>query len=210
MFDHIINLLFHTDTYLADIVQSYGNLIYAVLFLIIFVETGLVIMPFLPGDSLLFVSGTLAATSSLNIWVLFILLATAAVIGDTVNYWLGYYFGEKTFARFIRPEHMEKTKSFFDHHGKKTIVLARFVPIVRTFAPFVAGIGRMNYVQFLQYNIIGGVAWVGIFIAAGYFFGNIPLIKDNLSFFVMLIVVVSVLPAIYEFLFHQKKDKGKK
>jgi len=203
MFEQLISLLFHTDTYLTEIIQNYGNLVYAVLFLIIFVETGLVIMPFLPGDSLLFVAGTLAGTAGLNIWLLFILLVSAAIIGDTVNYWLGRNLGEKAFRRFIRPEHMEKTRTFFDRHGKKTIVLARFVPIVRTFAPFVAGIGRMNYTEFLHYNVFGGIIWVGIFLTAGYFFGNIPFIKDNLSLFVLLIVFVSVIPIIYEYISHR-------
>ena len=145
-----MEFILHLDVYLATIIQSYGNFVYVLLFFIIFIETGFVLTPFLPGDSLLFISGTFASTGALNVYILFLLLSAAAILGDTVNYWIGSYFGEKVFIRFVKQEHLEKTKLFFHHHGKKTIVLARFIPIIRTFAPFVAGIGKMSYLTFLR------------------------------------------------------------
>jgi len=169
------------------------------------VETGFVLLPFLPGDSLLFIAGTFAAAGALNVYLIFFLLVMAAVLGDTVNYWLGYYFGEKVFSRFIKPEHLAKTRSFFDRYGKKTIVLARFVPVVRTFAPFVAGIGKMNYFTFLSYNISGGILWVAFFVFAGFYFGNVSFVKNNLSAFVILIIVISSLPALFEYFKHKRK-----
>jgi len=168
-------------------------------------ETGFVLTPFLPGDSLLFIAGTLSAAGALNVIVLFVTLALAAFLGDTANYWIGRFFGEKVFSRFIKPAHMERTHRFFDRYGKKTIVLARFVPIVRTFAPFVAGIGKMNYFTFISYNVIGGVAWVAIFIFTGYFFGNIPFVKNNLKFIVILIIFVSLLPMLWEYIKHRRE-----
>jgi membrane-associated protein len=203
-----VDFILNFDTYLTTLVASYGSLVYLFLFLIIFVETGLVIMPFLPGDSLIFIAGTLAATGSLNPYLLFLFLTVAAIIGDTVNYWLGRYLGEKIFARFINPAHIEKTKSFFTRYGKKTIVLARFVPIVRTFAPFVAGIGKMDYFTFLSYNIIGGISWIAIFVFSGYYFGNIRFVKDNLTAIVLLIIIISIIPAIVEYIRHKRKNNA--
>ncbi|MBI2437178.1 MAG: VTT domain-containing protein [Candidatus Magasanikbacteria bacterium] len=205
MSETLLNILFHADTYLATFITQFGNVVYVLLFGIIFMETGFVLTPFLPGDSLIFVSGTFAASGSLNPYLLFILLASAAILGDTVNYWVGHYFGEKIFVRFIKQEHLEKTKLFFEHHGKKTIVLARFMPIVRTIAPFVAGMGNMNYMTFLSYNIIGGITWVGIFVFAGYFFGNLTVVQDNLTLIVFLIIGVSCIPAIIEYIKHKRK-----
>ena len=177
------------------------------LFLIIFVETGFVFIPFLPGDSLLFISGAFAATGILNPYILFLLLSLAAILGDTVNYWMGHYFGEKVFIKFIKREHLERTKSFFHDYGKKTIVLARFIPIVRTLAPFVAGVGKMNYPAFLTYNVVGGVAWVAIFVFSGFYFGAIPFVKDNLTVIILLIIAASLIPAILEFCRHGNRKK---
>lgn len=209
MIAKLIDFIIHIDKYLAVIIQAYGVWVYAVLFVVIFVETGLVVMPFLPGDSLIFISGTFAAAGSLNVFLLFLLLAIAAVVGDSVNYWIGNYFGEKVFARFIKKEHLEQTKSFYERYGKKTIVLARFVPIVRTFAPFVAGIGKMSYPTFLLYNVVGGVSWVLIFVFAGYSFGNIPFVKDNLTAITFAIIIISVIPAFIEY-FKSRKTNYKK
>lgn len=201
----IIDFIVHIDKYLDILIQNYGAWVYGALFIVIFVETGLVVMPFLPGDSLLFVAGTFAAAGAMNVFYLFILLAFAAVIGDTVNYWLGKYFGEKVFAKFIKKEHLEKTKSFYERHGKKTIIIARFVPIIRTFAPFVAGIGKMDYSTFLLYNIIGGVSWVLIFVFAGYAFGNVPIVKENLTLVIIGIILLSLIPAVVEYIKSGKK-----
>jgi membrane-associated protein len=164
-------------------------------------ETGLVVTPFLPGDSLLFAAGTFAALGDLNEWIMFILLSFAAVLGDTVNYWIGHYIGPRAFSgeiRFLKKEYLDRTHAFYEKHGGKTIILARFVPIVRTFAPFVAGVGAMSYGKFISYNIIGGVAWVAIFNFMGYFFGNLPFVRDNFSVVVIAIILISVLPAVYE------------
>lgn len=207
MIKKIIDFILHIDQYLNVLIQNYGNLVYIFLFMIIFMETGFVVTPFLPGDSLLFVAGALAATGSLNVYIIFLLLSIAAILGDTVNYALGKYFGEKVFSRFIKKDHLEKTKLFFNKYGKKTIILARFIPIIRTFAPFVAGIGKMNYFTFLSYNIIGGIVWVGIFIFAGFFFGNVPIIKENLSIIIILIIIVSIIPAVIEY-FKIKRSKN--
>ncbi|HEX7320318.1 MAG TPA: DedA family protein [bacterium] len=205
MIKNIINFILHVDTYLLTLIQTYGNYVYVILFLVIFMETGLVLTPFLPGDSLLFIAGTFAAAGVLNVYVLFFILALAAVLGDTVNYWIGHFFGEKVFSRFIKREHLDRTKSFFDRYGKKTIVIARFVPFVRTFAPFVAGVGRMNYFAFISYNVIGGVAWVALFVFAGFFFGNIPFVKNNLKFFVIAIILISLIPMLTEYIKHKRK-----
>jgi len=177
----------------------------AIILLIIFMETGFVFTPFLPGDSLLFVSGTFASSGFFNIYLLFFLLSIAGILGDTINYWIGNYFGEKVFSKFINQKHFERTKLFFQKHGKKTIVLARFVPIVRTFAPFVAGIGKMKYSTFLFYNVVGGISWVGAFLFAGYFFGNINFVKENLSIIILLIVVVSFIPVIVDYIKNRKR-----
>ncbi len=201
----IINLILHSDTYITTFIQSYGNFVYILLFFIIFMETGFVVTPFLPGDSLLFISGTFAAAGALNVYLLFLLLSIAAILGDTINYFIGNYFGEKVFSKFIKHDYIERTKLFFHNHGKKTIVFARFIPIIRTFAPFVAGIGKMDYFTFLSYNIIGGISWVAIFVFSGYYFGNIPFVKDNLTFIVLLIIIISFIPAILEYIKHKRK-----
>lgn len=212
----IIPILFdfflHLDVYLGQIISTYGFATYAILFVIIFIETGLVVTPFLPGDSLLFAAGAFAALGSLNFFVLLIILAVAAVLGDTANYWIGHFFGEKLIANPkipIKKEHIEKTHQFFNKYGGKTIILARFVPIIRTFAPFVAGIGKMHYGQFLSFNVIGGIAWVVIATSAGYFFGNIPFVKENFSLIIFAIIFLSVLPMAFEVISHKLKKSGK-
>lgn len=205
MIKSIINFILHLDTSLTVLIQSYGDFVYLLLFLIIFMETGFVLTPFLPGDSLLFIAGALAAAGALNVYLLFLLLSIAAILGDTINYWIGYHFGEKFFSKFIKKEHIERTKLFFHHHGKKTIVLARFIPIIRTFAPFIAGIGKMDYLTFLIYNVIGGIAWVAIFIFSGFYFGNIAYIKENLTLVIAIIVIISFIPAIMEYIKHRRK-----
>ena len=210
MIKTLINFVFHMDKYLLSFIQSYGNVVYFFLFLIIFMETGLVLTPFLPGDSLLFIAGTFAATDVLNVYALFFLLVVAAILGDTVNYWMGNYFGEKVFSKFIKQEHMKRTRLFFHHHGKKTIVFARFIPIIRTFAPFVAGIGKMNYFTFLSYNVIGGIVWVALFVFSGYFFGNIPFVKNNLTFIVFFIILLSLIPVFVEYMKHKRRKLNKK
>jgi membrane-associated protein len=192
----IISLLLHTDQYLGTLIQSYGIFVYIILFLIIFAETGLVVTPFLPGDSLLFIAGTFAAVGSLNIYALAILLCAAAILGNTTNYWIGRTIGEKVFSKFIKKEHLEKTKLFYEKHGKKTIIISRFMPIVRTLAPFVAGVGKMNHSTFSAYNIIGGILWGASFTFAGYFFGNFQFVKNNLTLIVIIIVLLSITPGI--------------
>ncbi len=198
VFNKFIDIILHLDKYLGQIISQYGTFTYFILFMIIFLETGLVFTPFLPGDSLLFVAGTFAAKGFMNIFLLFLVLTIAAILGDTLNYFIGIYFGEKIFSKtkFVKKEYLDKTKLFYDKHGNKTIILARFIPMVRTFAPFVAGIGRMNYLNFLSYNIIGGILWVGIFVFGGYFFGNIKFVSDNLTYFIIGIIIISVIPAL--------------
>ena len=204
----LIDYILHIDEYLGVFINDYGVWVYAILFLIIFVETGLVIMPFLPGDSLLFATGMLAAQTNndLNIWIVIGLMLIAAILGDTLNYAIGKEVGYriidfKIFGKQpVKPEYIEKTHAFYEKYGSKTIVIARFVPIVRTLAPFVAGIGRMNYTTFLTYNVVGGIVWVVGITLAGYFLGNIPIIKDNFSKVVLIIIVLSVLPIIYSFI----------
>lgn len=198
----IIDLFLHVDKNLAVVIAQFGGFSYAILFGVIFMETGFVITPFLPGDSLLFAAGALTASlDAFNIWLLWGLMMLAAFLGDTVNYWIGHYIGPKAFEsknRFLRKEYLEKAQAFYDKHGGKAIVLARFVPIVRTFAPFVAGVGKMNYGRFLSFNAIGGFLWVTIFTMAGYFFGNIPFVKQNFHYVVVVIVLVSVVPIVME------------
>lgn len=200
-----IDFFLHIDDKLLMIADQYGPLTYAILFLIIFCETGLVVTPFLPGDSLLFAVGALAARadSPLNVFFIFALLTVAAILGDTVNYFIGHFFGQKVLALnlpFVKPEYITRTNHFYEKHGGKTIILARFVPIVRTFAPFVAGVGNMNYSRFLLFNVVGGVIWVILFVFAGYLFGNIPFIQDNFEWVAVVIVLLSVLPIVYEWL----------
>ncbi len=195
----LLDLFLHLDKHLSAVILQYGTWTYGLLFFVIFMETGFVVTPFLPGDSLIFAAGTFAALGSLNVWLLFLLLALAAVGGDTVNYWIGHFLGERAYhIKWIKKEYLDRTHAFFEKYGGKTIFLARFVPIVRTFAPFVAGIGRMSYLYFFSYNVFGGVVWVALFTFAGYFFGNIPFIRDNFSMVIIAIIVISVLPMAYE------------
>ncbi|AVY94513.1 DedA family protein [Microvirgula curvata] len=198
----IIDFILHIDVHLTELVAAYGPWIYLILFLIVFCETGLVVMPFLPGDSLLFVAGAIAALGGMDVHLLVITLIAAAVIGDTVNYQIGKYFGHRLFSnpdsRVFRRAYLEKTHDFYARHGGKTIILARFVPIVRTFAPFVAGIGGMGYRKFLSFNLVGAVLWVAGICYAGYLFGNLPVIRSNLSLLIVAIVFVSFLPGLIE------------
>ncbi|MFZ5880211.1 MAG: DedA family protein [Chloroflexota bacterium] len=205
----LIDLFLHLDEHLSNIISQYGVWTYALLFLVIFMETGFVVTPFLPGDSLLFAAGTFAALDALNIWVLLILLIIAAIGGDTVNYWIGHALGERAYnIKWIKKEYLDKTHAFFEKHGGKTIFLARFVPIVRTFAPFVAGIGRMPYGFFIRWNFIGGITWVVVFTLAGYFFGNIPFVRANFEFVIIAIILISVMPMGYEWLKARREAKA--
>lgn len=210
----LFEFIFHLDEHLQNIVNLFGPLTYVILFAIVFAETGLVITPFLPGDSLLFVVGTLSGAGFLNVWISYFTLLTAAIIGDTVNYWIGHHLGPKVFSRensrIFNKAYLEKTREFYVKHGGKTIILARFAPIIRTFAPFVAGIGKMHYSTFLFYNVIGAFIWVTSLVFAGYLFGGYPLIRDNFEYAVILIVVISLLPMVYEYVkfkFIPKKEK---
>ena len=204
-----INFVLHLDQSLGAIIQQFGPWTYVILFVIIFCETGLVVAPFFPGDSLIFVSGTFAASGLLNLEFLFIILSLAAIIGDTVNYWIGHFVGPKIFtqekSRFFKKEYLKRAHDFYEKHGGKTIIIARFIPVIRTFAPFVAGIGEMSYRRFIIYNIVGGVGWVAIFLLGGYYFGNLQIVKDNLSLTTVIIIIISFIPAILEFLSHRKK-----
>ena len=206
----LIDLFLHLDQHLQDIIQNYGVWTYGILFLIIFLETGIVVTPFLPGDSLLFAAGTFAALGSFNAPLLFVLLFVAAVLGDAVNYWIGHTIGVRAFERdyrFLNRKHLEKTQRFYEKHGGKTIILARFVPIVRTFAPFVAGVGTMEYRHFAFYNVFGALIWTSIFIFGGYFFGNIPIVKHNFEIVILSIIFVSVLPMMIEFFRSRVRQK---
>jgi membrane-associated protein len=203
----IIDFIVHVDTHLDAIIRDYGTWTYAILFLIIFAETGLVVTPFLPGDSLLFAAGTFAARGSLEPALLFLLLAVAAILGDAVNYSVGRYLApraEKGF-RFIKKEHLDRTHAFYERHGGKTIIIARFMPIIRTFAPFVAGVGSMQYRRFAMFNVSGAIIWIGLFVYAGYFFGNIPAVEHNFTLVIMAIIFVSILPGIIEFIRHRRR-----
>ncbi len=201
----------HMDQHLDWIIRSYGVWTYAILFCIIFLETGLVVTPFLPGDSLLFAAGTFCALGSIDIAWILLCLSVAAVAGDTVNYWIGHATGPKAFSkeksRFLNKKHLERTHQFYERYGGKTIILARFVPIIRTFAPFVAGIGSMTYSRFIAFNVVGGIAWVALFVLAGYFFGNIPFIKGNFTLVILAIIVISILPGVIEFLRERSRHK---
>lgn len=204
----LIDVFLHLDQHLSAVISQYGAWTYGLLFVVIFIETGLVVTPFLPGDSLLFAAGTFAALGSLNVWLLFLLLAVAAVLGDTVNYWIGHFLGDRAYnIKWIKREYLDRTHAFFEKHGGKTIFLARFVPIVRTFAPFVAGIGHMSYSYFFSYNIFGGIAWVALMMFAGYFFGNIPFIRDHFSLAIIVIVLISLVPMGVEALKTRRENK---
>ncbi|MDM1781634.1 DedA family protein [uncultured Acinetobacter sp.] len=208
----LIDFILHVDDHLLEFITNYGIWIYAILFLIIFVETGLVVMPFLPGDSLLFAAGALAAsTGAMDPWVLIPLLFAAAVLGDTLNYHIGKYIGPRVFeieSRFINKQYLTYTQKFFEKHGGKTIIFARFVPFARTFAPFVAGAGSMNYKYFLTYNVVGALLWISSFVILGYMFGNMPIIKDNFTYLIFGIIILSVMPGIVGFI-QQKLKKSK-
>jgi membrane-associated protein len=201
---HVVDLFLHLDTHLNTIIQAYGSWTYVLLFLIIFCETGLVVTPFLPGDSLLFTAGALAASqgTALRISWLFVVLCVAAIAGDTLNYWIGHFIGPKVFSkqnvRLLNNDHLERTRHFYERYGGKTIILARFIPIIRTFAPFVAGIGSMRYERFIGYNIVGGIAWIALFVFGGYVFGDLPTVQHNFGLVILAIIVISVLPAVIE------------
>jgi len=210
---NLINIFVHLDQNLTAVIAQFGPLTYVLLFLIIFLETGFVVTPFLPGDSLLFAAGTLSVGGSLNIFFLFIILSTAAIIGDSVNYFIGKIVGPRIFQMkripLIKKENLVKTEKFYEKYGGKTIILARFIPIIRTFAPFVAGVGKMAYGRFVLFNVTGGIAWVTLFLFGGYFFGNLPLIKRNFHLAILGIIIVSLMPAVIEYLKHLR-DKRKK
>jgi membrane-associated protein len=197
---NLISFIMHIDKYLAILVQSYGIWVYLILFVFVFCETGLVVVPFLPGDSLIFAAAALAAKGIMNIKLIYVIFACAAILGDTVNFEIGHFIGPKIFGqekvRFLKKEYLDKTKKFYEKHGGKTIIIARFIPIVRTFAPFVAGIGDMSYFKFILYNLIGGLLWVSLFIFAGYKFGNMPSVKNNFTIVIFAIIFISVLPGI--------------
>jgi membrane-associated protein len=196
-----IDFFQHLDRHLSQVISQYGTWTHGILFLIVFCETGLVVTPFLPGDSLLFAAGTFAALGALDVRLIVVLLIIAAIVGDTVNYWVGAYVGPRAFGgnvRFLRKEYLDRTHAFYEKHGGKTIILARFVPIIRTFAPFVAGVGAMSYPKFLTYNVVGAVLWVGLFVLAGYFFGNIPTVRQNFTLVILAIIAISVLPIVVE------------
>ena len=206
----VVDIFLHIDEHLNVIITNYGVWTYALLFMIIFMETGFVVTPFLPGDSLLFAAGTFAALGSLNVSFLFVLLFIAAVLGDTVNYWIGHYVGTSVFEknyRFLKKEHLERTQAFYEKHGGKTIVLARFVPIVRTFAPFVAGVGTMSYGSFIFYNVFGGFIWTALFVFLGYFFGNIPFVRHNFEIVIVAIVLMSIIPMAVEYVRERSRKR---
>ncbi len=212
----LVDIVLHMSKHLDELVAQFGPWLYVILFLIIFCETGLVVTPFLPGDSLLFAVGALAARTpepgqfGLNLWILLVILITAAILGDSVNYWIGKMFGNKLpekFPRLIKPQHLQKTHDFYERYGGKTIIIARFVPIVRTFAPFVAGIGKMTYPRFMTFNVTGALLWIGLLLPAGYFFGNLEVVKKNFSIVVLAIIVLSILPAVVEFIRERNRLK---
>jgi membrane-associated protein len=201
---HFLDLILHIDKHLVELVSQYQSWTYGILFLIIFCETGLVVMPLLPGDSLLFAVGAIASKGDLNVFLVVVLLSIAAILGDTVNYWIGKVIGPKVFSsessRWLNRKHLERTHEFYEKYGGKTIIIARFMPIIRTFAPFVAGIGKMSYGKFLLYNVVGGILWIALFTYAGFFFGEIPVVKRNFTLVIFAIIIISVLPAVFEVL----------
>jgi len=200
---YFVDFFLHLDKYLDQIIQMFGIWAYVIMFLVIFCETGLVVTPLLPGDSLLFALGALAAQGTLNIEILLVSLCVAAVLGDTVNYSIGKFLGPRVFhypdSRFFKKEYLVRTHQFYEKHGGKTIIIARFIPIIRTFAPFVAGIGTMTYLRFITYNVVGGISWVCLFLLAGYFFGGIPAVKNNFTLVIMAIIIISVMPGVFEY-----------
>lgn len=216
LFSQVIDIFLHLDTHLNAWAAMMGPWLYVVLFAVIFCETGLVVTPFLPGDSLLFASGALAAMegSPINLWVLIPAIFVAAVLGDTVNYEIGKWLGPKVFNRkdswLLNQDHLRKAHAFYEKYGGKTIILARFIPIIRTFAPFVAGIGKMTYLHFISYNVIGGLVWVLLFVCGGYWFADLPLVQNHFHYVIVAIIVISVLPAIYEFWAERRKLKRNK
>ena len=207
----VFDFALHLDVHLGEAIQRYGTQTYALLFLIVFLETGVVVTPILPGDSLLFAAGSFAGLGALRLWPVFAVCCAAAILGDTANYAIGAYLGPKVFhypkSRFFNPEHLRKTHEFYERYGGKTIIIARFIPIIRTFAPFVAGVGKMSYGYFLSYNVAGGLLWVSVCVFAGYFFGNLPFVKKNFSVVILAIIVISLLPAVIEFLRHRAEKK---
>ncbi len=215
MLSQFLDIVLHLDEYLQLIVQQYETLTYVILFLILFIETGLVAVPFLPGDSLLFAAGTIAATGSLKVEIIFFAMFAGAVLGDALNYHIGKYIGPQIFKRensiFFHKKHLIKAEAFYEKYGKKTIIIARFIPIIRTFAPFVAGIGKMKYNTFLIYNVVGGLFWCALFIFGGYWFGNLPVVQENFGFIIIAIIVLSTIPIIKEIIVHflAKKRKNK-
>ena len=210
---YLIDLFLHMDKHLSTLVNQFGVWTYIILFLVIFMETGLVVTPFLPGDSLLFAAGSLTAldNSPINIVALWVVLAAAAVLGDTVNYWIGHAIGPRVFNEkipFLKKEYLDRTHEFYEKHGGITIFLARFIPIIRTFAPFVAGVGRMSYGHFISYNIFGGIVWTALFSFGGYFFGNLDFVKKNFSIVIVAIILISLLPAVYEAVKSRRKPSS--
>lgn len=208
----IIDIIIHLDRYLSVMIGQFGTWTYLVLFAIIFMETGFVVTPFLPGDSLLFAAGAFAALGVLDPVLLLVVLSIAAVLGDTANYWIGHYIGPRVFreegrSRLFKKEHLDKTHVFYERHGGKTIIIARFIPIIRTFAPFVAGVGKMSYWKFISFNVIGGIGWVMMFVLGGYFFGNISFVKKNFSVVVIAIVLISLLPAFFEWARQRRRSR---
>jgi membrane-associated protein len=208
---YFIEFVLHLDNHLHDLVSFYGTWVYVILFFVVFAETGLVVTPFLPGDSLLFAAGAISATKSLNPHIVAVILIIAAILGDTVNYAIGSYIGSKVFSKpksfLFNPDHLQRTHKFYEKYGGKTIIIARFIPIIRTFAPFVAGIGRMTYFRFISYNVFGGILWVLLFVYAGFIFGNLPMVKRNFSLIIMAIIIISVIPVFIEFIRHWKEKK---
>jgi membrane-associated protein len=206
-----IDFILHMDVYLSDIISNYGSWTYAILAFIVFMETGFVVTPFLPGDSLLFAAGTFASLGALNPIYLFLLLTTAAILGDTINYSIGAYIGPRAFSgdiKFLKQDYLTRTQEFYEKHGGKTIILARFVPIIRTFAPFVAGVGTMKYSRFVTYNVVGGIVWVAIFISLGYFFGNLPFVKKNFELVIFAIIFISFIPPVWEYIQARREIKS--
>jgi len=212
LIQYFIDILLHLDKHLGQIIQGFGVWTYLILFLVIFCETGLVVTPILPGDSLLFAAGAFAAAGTLDPWILFVLLSVAAVAGDTVNYWIGNYVGPKVFhyesSRFFNKEHLTRAHKFYEKYGGKTIVIARFMPIIRTFAPFVAGIGAMTYWRFLAYNVTGGLSWIAVFVSGGYYFGNLPVVRRNFTLVILAIIFISILPGAVEYIRQRRSLNG--